>query len=213
MSGSVASSMAPGTPEIHGEQQTPLFKLLVERMQAGGRWEILDLGRAQATTIEICGRLRCRLDIVDLPAWVGALNAAQSRPDLDNLIESILPAKHNGKLDVVLCRDLLNRLERPALIALMDHITVRLRPGATMHALIEYSNNRAWEIPGRNIGSAGARTRNAPAARSRRETACLTPKELSRYLPDYQIDRALLLGSGMQEYLFCYRSAGRGLNP
>ena len=46
----------------------PLFHSLIQRMEGGGRWIVLDLGAARSNTINAFGRFRCRLDIVDLAA-------------------------------------------------------------------------------------------------------------------------------------------------
>ena len=44
----------------------PLFHSLIQRLESGGRWIVLDLGAARSETIRTFGRFRCRLDICDL---------------------------------------------------------------------------------------------------------------------------------------------------
>ena len=49
----------------------PLFHALMQRLEAGGRWVVLDLGAARADTIRTFSQFRCRLTSSTSPtAWM-----------------------------------------------------------------------------------------------------------------------------------------------
>lgn len=190
--------------------KAPLFVSLAEKMLAGGRWVVLDLGPAQAATIDFLNHFRCRLDIADLPVSIAALNNEEDADRRRQLAEAALPERVTESTDIVLCWDLLNYLQRPALTALMDRIAARSQPGTLVHSLIVYSGHKMPERPGpyypvyspddetltstrlANIRMTG---KEGPAPR-------YTPDDLKHCMPDYHIERAKLLSNGMQEFLF-----------
>ena len=56
-----------GPPDRFAEAlNAPLFHYVIERMHAGDRWVVLDLGTARTETIAVMSQFRCRLDIADL---------------------------------------------------------------------------------------------------------------------------------------------------
>jgi len=117
----------------------PLFGTLLKGLESGGRCVVLDLGAARAQTITLVSRYRCRLEIADLSAGLEQLNAETEAGRMLQLVDALLPAPRDEPFDAVLCWDMLNYLERPALKALMARIAVRSRPGTNVHALIVYA--------------------------------------------------------------------------
>lgn len=190
--------------------KAPLFASLAERMLAGGRWIVLDLGPAQAATITYLNHFRCRLDIADLPVSIAGLNAEESKEQRRQLAEAALPVTGSEPTDVVFCWDLLNYLERPALTALMERISERARSGSLLHALIVYSNKRMPERPGpyypihdpEDETLASTRLANIRMTTRECDAPCYTPDDLAHCMRGYQIERAKLLSNGMQEFLF-----------
>lgn len=188
--------------------RAPLFAALVERIGAGGRWVILDLGPAQATTVAFLTRFRCRLDIVDLPASLDAVNAGRQGDELHRQLDAILPDSRKEPADVVFCWDLLNYLERPAFTALLDHVAERARPGALIHALLAYSATRIPARPGAFLPRMAPGDGNkvllsdASVSAEQRVAPGYTPEDLARCNYHYRVERGVLLNNGMQEFLF-----------
>lgn len=190
--------------------KAPLFVSLAEKMLSGGRWVVLDLGPAQAATIDFLNHFRCRLDIADLPVSIAALNNEEDAERRSRLAETALPKRASESTDIVLCWDLLNYLQRPVLTSLMERIAARSRSGTLVHALIVYSGTRMPEQPGpyypvydtddetltsTRLANIRMTSKECPAPR-------YTPDDLKHCMPGYHIERAKLLSNGMQEFLF-----------
>lgn len=190
--------------------RVPLFVSLAEKMLGGGRWAVLDLGPAQAATIDYLHHFRCRLDIADLPLSIDSFNTEEDPGRRRQLAESLLPASASEGTDVVLCWDLLNYLQRPALKALMATIAGRLEAGALVHALIVYSSKQMPERPGPyypvwdadDDTLSSTRLANIRMTSKQCEAPRYTPDDLAHCMSGYKIERAKLLSNGMQEFLF-----------
>src|SRR5690606_38599174 len=101
---------------------------------------VLDLGSARTETLALFGQFRARLDIVDLAESLEQFENIDEPDVLRERAERLLPPRHADGAHVVLCWDLLNYLQRPALTALTTAIAERARRGAYAHALIAYSS-------------------------------------------------------------------------
>ena len=53
--------------------------------------------------------------------------------------DALLPARRGEGADIVLCWDLINYLNKPALTAVMECIALRCKRGALAHGLVYYS--------------------------------------------------------------------------
>lgn len=202
-----AAKIESSAPDI---LRAPLFGELIERVRGDGRKVVLDLGPARAATVKLFNRFHCRLDIADLATGLAELNSREDPGVLRELAEAMLPARGNEATDVVLCWDLLNYLQRPALARVMDCIVARARSGTLVHALIVYSSKRMptqpgiympCDNPGDDSGNID-RLAILPATGEERESPQYTPDDLRRCMQGYHIERAVLLGNGMQEFLF-----------
>lgn len=188
----------------------PLFRLLVDQLDAGGRHVILDLGAASTPMLSLLGRFRCRVDIADLASDGGIerMNAEADGEDLVARAQSLLPEPRGDDdvLDLVLCWDLPNYLKPAALSALMAAIAAHARPNALAHALIVYSERSMPDRPGRFVPTEDLKlvNRGSPAA----EIAAprYSPDDLRRIMSGFAIERAMLLANGMQEFLFRLRA-------
>lgn len=185
--------------------KVPLFRLLVERLEAGGRHVILDLGPASTEVLSLLGRFRCRVEIADVAADDGlaSLNTDEEDADLAARAESLLPGPPAGDdaFDLVLCWDIPNYLRPPALAALMNAIVARCRPGALAHTLIVYSERSMPARPGRYIPTEDLFLVSRGAAGSEIAAPRYSPDDLRRTMGGFGIDRAMLLANGMQEFL------------
>ena len=118
-----AAAKASSTPE---GLSAPLFHSLMQRLQTGGRWVVLDLGAAHSATIRALGRFRCRLEIVELADGLDALNGEIDPRRIRQRADALLPRRGEAT-DVVLCWDLINYLNQPALTAVMECIALALQ--------------------------------------------------------------------------------------
>jgi hypothetical protein len=184
--------------------KAPLFSAALSQLDHGGRCIILDLGAASTGILEALGRYRSYVQIADL-GGCGGLDVLNSQPDdaaIDELAEFVLPPKYHEDIDLILCWDLLNYLRPSAVSALMHAIGARSRHGAVAHSLIVYADAAMPEQPARFVPDLDDRlidkrntTNQVPAPR-------YTPEDLGKMLGPFQIDRAMLLANGMQEFLF-----------
>jgi hypothetical protein len=166
---------------------------------------VLDLGPARPELVALLTPFRCRLDIADVADGLADLDAEPDAALLREKAEALLPPASREPADIVLCWDLLNYLQRPALSALMASVAGRMRPGAFAHVLIVYSGTRMSARPrnfsplpdGRLIESASSEAqRNAPRYSS---------DDLRLAMRGFTAESVMLLKNGMQEFLFRYQ--------
>jgi hypothetical protein len=201
VAGALGLSMADVVPQP-AAFSAPLFRGLVERMQDDVRRVVLDLGPARPETVALFSQFRCRLEITDLADDLDWLNAIKDPGELRAACATLLPPRRHEATDLVLCWDLLNYLERPALTALTRELLPRLSPGALVHALIFYSLPGMPARPGRVVPADGQRLLHAPTSAAQKPAPRYAPDELTRLMPGYAVERAMLLRNGMQEFLF-----------
>ena len=180
----------------------PLFHSLMQRLEDGGRWIVLDLGAARANTIQTFGKFRCRLDIVDLAEGLGALRGETDSRVLRQRVEALLLPRDTEGMDVVLCWDLINYLPEPALTAVMESIAVRCKRGALAHGLVYYSMRQMPERPGSFVPLDDQKLANLASPGPERPAPRYSPEDLARCMPRYTVERGRLLRNGMQEFLF-----------
>jgi len=183
--------------------RAPLLASLLDTGDPPRRRVIADLGALQRGLLDTISGTPTRLLIVDLPerrrqgicAWEQVTGA--------------LPGEFwREPVDAVLCWDLLNYLDVERLAALAASLRERAAPGCRVHALIHYSalempeqpagirvdTDRSLQIPG------GSGTGFVAAPR-------YSPKTLEKAMPSLTIDRSMLLGNGMREFVFKLRAS------
>jgi hypothetical protein len=185
-----------------GPLNAPLFQSLIERLRGAGRSVVLDLGAARPQTITMLGEFRCLLDIVDLADGLEQLNTEQTPRALRERAESLLPARRREPTDVVLCWDLLNYLNRPALSMMMECIAARGRRGTLAHALVVYSARKMPARPTSYYPVDDQHLVSLTSAQAERDAPRYTPEDFALCMPRYTVERARLLRNGMQEFLF-----------
>lgn len=190
-------------PPEEGDAPSPLLKELMRRFEAG-RQVLLDLGPASEPNLAFFQQLPCRLCIGDMLGELADLATLESPSEelLGDRVAACFPPSPGEPFDIVLCWDVLNYLSRDALKVFMKRLATSCRPGALVHALIVASPKAMPERPGvyhilgeervRRVGNA-AWTRPAPR---------YTQLDFERLFTRYAVERAMLLRSGMQEYLF-----------
>jgi hypothetical protein len=192
-----------GSASIDGNLlNAPLFHSLIQRMEDGERHVVLDLGPPQAGTVALLSQYRCRLDIADLAANLNEIDQELEGRDLRSNIDRLLPVKRSERVDLVLCWDLLNYLSRPAIRELMTCIAERSKKGTLIHALVVYAERQMPVIPDRYVPVDDHSLRPVTLSQEMRPAPRYSPEDLSQCMPAYQLDRAMLLRNGMQEFLF-----------
>ena len=151
------------------------------------------------------GQSRCCVEIADL-AYSGGidhLNTTKPGPALTEAAESLFPNRlPDDAIDLVFCWDLPNYLTLSALSALMAAIGHRARPGALAHALIYYAEPDMPENPRRFVPTMDGELVDYSASSTATAAPRYSPEDLGRSMGRFVIDRARLLGNGMQEFLF-----------
>jgi len=179
-----------------------LFHSLIQRLQSGGRWVVLDLGAVHSATIRELSKFRCRLEFVELADGLDSLNGEIDPRRIRQCADALLPARRTETTDIVLCWDLLNYLNRPALTAVMECIAARGRPGTLVHALVYYAARQMPERPSSFLPLDENRLEIVPQNVPLRAAPRYSPEDLATCMPRYAVDRARLLRNGMQEFLF-----------
>lgn len=180
----------------------PLFRELVQHLDIEKRCVVLDLGVVRAQTVRTFGRFRCRLDVADLIDGIDSLTGVTDPDDLADIAEALLPVPHAEAADAVLCWDILNYLDRPAISALMSRVVARARPGTLVHALIVYSATHMPERPCHFLPQEDHSLLDVAVDRQARAAPRYAPVDLTDCMPGCKMERAMLLSNGMQEMLF-----------
>lgn len=191
----------PGGPDRHDEgTRAPLLAELLAPPADRRRRVIADLCALQPGVIDAVAGTRTRLVVLDLPERRARASTRWHRLDTG------LAADHwREPLDAVLCWDLLNYLEADELAELAGAISARSAPHCRIHALIQYSAVDMPTEPGRMQLDADRSLLPAPGDASeapRRSAPRYSPKALEKAMPALRVDRTMLLGNGMQEFVF-----------
>ena len=205
MTASLRRARPQALPDSPAALHAPLFQNLMTRLDASERHVALDLGAASTEMLALLGRSRCCVEIADLAHFGGLdqLNTMEPGPALGEAAESLLPKRLSDEaIDLVFCWDLPNYLTLDALSALLDAIGRRARPGALAHALIFYAERDMKEHPGRFVPTADGELIDHSPPGAAIAAPRYSPEDLGKSMGGFQIDRARLLGNGMQEFLF-----------
>jgi hypothetical protein len=197
--GPPAAAVGSSAPE---GLSAPLFHSLMQRLETGGRWIVLDLGTAHSATIRAFSRFRCRLEIVELADSLDALNGEIDARRIRQRAEALLPARRGEPTDVVLCWDLINYLNQPALTAVMECIALRCKRGAFAHGLVYYTGKSMPERPSTFVPLDDQRIVQHRTPGRDRPAPRYSSEDLARCMPRYSVERGRLLRNGMQEFLF-----------
>lgn len=189
-------------PSAPGALKAPLFGSLIGKLADEKRWVILDLGAAHSEIIGLFSQYRCSLDIADLPASLETLRQVDEPELLQALANKLIPRREDEKADLVLCWDLLNYLEPGAIDALMATVATRARPGALVHMLISFSSMHMPAQPCRYGVTGADQLVQYRVTTAEHHAPQYAPKTLEACLPAFDLERAMLLRNGMQEYLF-----------
>lgn len=156
--------------------------------------------------LALLGQTRCRAEILDLAHFGGIerLNSAETNAAMAAAANGMLPNRTaDDAFDLVFCWDLPNYLSLNALSALMNAIAERARPRALVHALVFYAERNMKAHPGRFIPTSdGSELIDFNASHAETAAPRYSPEDLEKGMGRFTLDRARLLGNGMQEFIF-----------
>ncbi len=183
---------------------TSALSALFDQLVRGRKYTVLDLGPALGINVDFWSQIPCKIYIQDFyrslhSSEVGVRGEGDAGPEV---LARLLPAAAEGSVDIVLCWDLLNYLNRPALTAVMECIAARGRPGTLVHALVYYAARQMPERPSCFLPLDEQRLEIVPQKVPLRAAPRYSPEDLATCMPRYSVDRARLLRNGMQEFLF-----------
>ncbi|QOC22857.1 hypothetical protein IC757_01430 [Wenzhouxiangella sp. AB-CW3] len=189
------------------ELRAPLLESVIAGLNDEQRHVVFDLGVVRSGTVSIFSDYRCRLDVMALE--VGAPHRLDQieAEEFQALIRTSMPPARGESVDLFLCWNLLNYLSTEQIGMLLAELTPRFRPGARLHALIEYSARTmpasppAFNPVGPGLLEVTTVDDNEIAAPR------YSARDLEQRMPGFEHERTMLLGGGMQEYLFRRRSA------
>lgn len=195
-----------GGPENTGSVDERLrLPLLKERLDLIGtdrqRW--LDFGGVQPALVDRLAAGPNRLVVARL--------SLQSREDALPVSFALLERTSAPEaFDVLLAWDWLNHFDAGDLQRLGARLARHARSGARLHALIHYASSAMPPKPVdyRLTGDGEVRFDRADAGP--RPAPRYSPKALEKAMPDWQVDRTMLLNNGMQEFVLMRREARGG---
>ncbi|MFP4334583.1 MAG: hypothetical protein ACLFQC_03810 [Wenzhouxiangella sp.] len=180
----------------------PLFAQAIGALDPEKRTVVLDLGNIQAGTVDLLSTCRCRLDIANLPDFLPLLAACEESAQRHAALADMLAVHQPEPVDLILCWNLLNYLQRDDIRHLIELLGPRLQPATRLHALMEYASPLMPATPGAWIPDAGARLHASQVDADQVDAPRYRPKELERLMPRLKPERSVLLGNGLQEHLF-----------
>lgn len=202
MSARMGSATARAPFEKPDALNAPLYRLVVDQLEAPRRWVILDLGAPSTPMLDVLSAFRSRVEIADLVGndGIARLNtdALEGRPDAS----AVLPGRGEEPIDIIFCWDMLNYLSPAAVAALMREIAARARPGTLAHGLIVYSDATMPATPGRWVPDGPGRLLNRNKGGAEVKAPRYSPESLGKIMEPFAIERGVLLANGMQEFLF-----------
>jgi len=180
----------------------PLFRRLLESLSEERRSVVLDLGSARPEVVALLTPFRCRLNIADIADGLSDLDAEPEQALLREKVDALLPPAGKEPADIVLCWDLLNFLQRPALTVLMAAVAERMRPGGFAHVLIVYSGTRMPARPSQFSPLPDGRLIETVTTDAQRNAPRYSSEDLRLSLRGFTAESVMLLKNGMQEFLF-----------
>jgi len=182
--------------------RAPLLASVLERVRDEDSWAILDMASARRSNVAFFSDCGCRLAVADLiDQLVAPEELPGSRQALDDYLASLLPPTLAGSLNLVLCWDLPDYLPRPSLAALMRVLAPRMRPDGLVHLFVNYAQPRIPAVPCKHeIQSDGSLLRR-PRNTALRAAPRYSMAEVERLMPEFAVERGILLKNGLQENL------------
>lgn len=164
---------------------------------------ILDLGGAWGVNIRFWSTFSPSIYVGDLHSSVPAIQPTGDETSAGPEWGRLMAIPENSRFDVILAWDLLNYLEQPQVISLIQYLLRFCRRGALLFALI-YDRQQMPAVPTvfkikdeENLIYESRTSDTRPCPRHQ-------PREVQRMFAGFRISSSFWLRNGVQEYLFEY---------
>lgn len=188
--------------------RSPGLELVVERLRAGGKPHVLDLGSPRRAKLEFLSQTPCKILVEDLPHYlVGDTPPAADdaeEPDWDRYVRERLRFGPDTRLDVVLAWDLLSYLEPAVIRALMNAVAESSHEKTLLYITVSTAAG-IGERPERVSVSPDGQIVYDALDPATRPNPGYSPVALERMMPGFRLMHSFMLGGDMQDYLFGYR--------
>jgi len=176
---------------------------LCRLVQSFSSRSILDLGGAYGVNITFWSQFSPSIHVADLHSAMPLVPPAGGEAPPGPAWDRILAIPEGSQFDVVLMWDLLNYLEQPLVVDLIQYLLRFCRRGALMFVLIYDSHQMpafptAFKIKDEeNLMYEGRTFETRPCPRHQ-------PREVQRMFGGFRVSSSFRLRHGVQEYLFEY---------
>ena len=190
-----------------GELETGL---LTEALAAlgPGPWSVLDMGRAQPTTLGFFRHYRCRVGVADALEELAELGRSGTTDPtlLWYELRDLIPVDSERPWDLVLLWDVLDYLPGPLLEAVTLHLQPGLSAGARLHGFVATSATPVPALPPAYevLTRERLRRRIVDDGQEGVPPQRHTPWHLQRYMPGVALERSRQRRDGRQEHLMRY---------
>lgn len=191
----------------------PLFAELMNHVRRVSGCNVMDLGQVRSATIDLFNQFNCRLTIINLHEHVAG-SMSEDHVDVAATLADIHSLPDDETFDVILIWDLLNYLDKDSIQQLVQSLTGRLKRGAMVHALIQYSTDKMAAVPhlydpqiqlADNEERILNQMKQVVISNEVMTAPQYSPETLKKCMRGFEIHKAMLLGNGMQEFLFIKR--------
>lgn len=192
------------TEEQQLETNCPIFKSITENLPEEEKVHILDIGSPNGANVHFFSRYYCRLTIESGQKQLAAMRneAELEQKEIQQRVRNLFPFsnKTHGHFDLILCWDVLNYLKPAVFSAFMQHIAQFAHKGTYLHAFISPRQTMPETPSTYKILDEGRMSYTA-SSESIASPSYHQP-DLRELMPQFTIQKSVLLKNGMQEYLF-----------
>lgn len=192
----VRGAARPAVPEPAVGARCPLLLSHLETRNPQRRIVVADAARASPSSLSAFGALRGRFAFLGVADELAAGDAAL----IKTLAAALKRYAARGQ-DLMLLWDLPNYIEAEQLPDLAATVRRWLRPGGRLHMLLASSQRWVSPHPGHFEIVPGWSGIVVQQGEAQREAPRFTPWQVEQAFQGFEIERSVLLRSGMQEYM------------
>jgi hypothetical protein len=185
------------------------FSALLQQLEPGHKYSILDLGRADGENINFWSQYPVRLWLPDFYRGIEDAKAtAAEDASNESLFEQVLSDVLECRFDIVLGWDLFNYLEPGRLESFIGILRRICHPGSYLFVLISTLHLIPTEPTNFKILDSErlAYGNNSPVVR---QCPRYQPRDIKLMMSGFDVLASYLLRHGMQEYLFVFQGQPR----
>lgn len=193
----------PYTELVH----IPVFLELAQQLEIRVPLRVLDLGRAQPGSVSFFNQYKCRYRVADSLKMLSELKRYPDESESGfvtrarRLMQQTFRIPEDEKLDLILCWDGLNYIDREVLILLSDFLSGHCHTETSMHCLVY--GHRSIPIFGGVFDLLSDEHAMVRYPDSEFQTGpAYSQTDLEHLLSQFKVRKTLLLSCGIQEYSF-----------